>query len=1056
MIISNTALKNRTSVFFLTLLIVIVGLSAYLALPRESFPQIKIPTILVMTPYPGVSPEDVESLVTTPIEKKLKELSDVKVIKSSSSEGFSSISVEFNPEVDMDVALQRTRDKVDLAKPDLPNDVEESQIDEINLDNVPVLIINLYASYDLVKLKDVAEDLQDKLETISGVLEVRLVGGYEQEVKIEVDPQKLRYYNIALEDVITAIQTENRTIPGGTMEIGRLKYLVRIPGEYDEPVNMRDIMLKDTGSKIYLRDVASVSFGIKEVETISRVNGRPSISLSVVKRAGENIVQLADAAKEILAQEKLKFPRGTEVLLINDQSKDIKQMVNELENNIISGLILVVLVLYFFLGTRNGLLVGIAIPLSMFLSFIILSLMGYTLNMMVLFSLILALGMLVDNAIVVIENIYRHREEGYSLSEAARIGTSEVAVPIITSTLTTLTAFSPLIFWEGIIGQFMSLLPITLIITLASSLFVGLIINPVTGARFIRINKRELIGTPLLTWLIDRYDTTIRLALKNRGLVILAAFSSWIGTLLIFATIGFTGVEFFPNLEPNLIWVDVDAKLGTRLEETDRIVREIEAKIPDYPDIKAYVADVGTSHEGMNMGAASGSPAHLGRITLEVIDRKDRTQNSFTTMKQVRASVRDIVGARIEVDKPDDGPPTGAPVQIEVSGDDFQLLGKISRNIRDQIGGTQGLVDLKDDFSQGSPEIRVTIDREKARLFGVSTSAIAQTIRTAINGTEASKYRVGEDEYDIVVRFARDQRAYVEQMRDIPLFHKDKQIPLSNLASILFTGGLGTVKHVDLDKVVTITGNAAEGYNANAILNDVKDQLSDYPLPSGYKLSYTGQDEEQAKSFAFLMQAFMIAFLLIFFILVAQFDSMTLPLVIMVSIILSLIGVFTGLMVTQLPFGIIMTFIGIISLAGIVVNNAIVLIDYINKLRERGLALDEAIIRGGKTRLRPVLLTAITTVLGLVPLTLGINIDFIGAISGDFSNLFEFGAESSQFWRNMGWAVIFGLSFSTGLTLVVVPVLYSVVANLSETFAQMFKLGKYADSASQNEKVTKA
>lgn len=1052
MFISDTSLKNRTSVLFMTFLLVIIGFIAYVNLPRESFPQIKIPVIVVMTPYPGVSPEDVESLVTTPIEKKLKELADVKVIKSSSMEGFSSISVEFNPEVDMDVALQKTRDKVDLAKADLPTDAEDSQINEINLDNVPVMIINLYAPYDQVKLKKLAEDLQDKIETVKGVLEVRLVGGLEREVKVEIDPQKLDYYKISVTDVITAIQTENRTIPGGTMEIGNLKYLVRIPGEYDDPINMKNIMLKDTGSKIYLRDVAKITFGHKDQESISRVDGHTSISLSVVKRSGENIIEVAEAARKILAEAEPNFPRGTKTLILGDMSKNIKRMVNELENNIIAGLILVILILYFFMGFRNGVLVGIAIPLSMFLTFIVLSLRGDSLNMMVLFSLILALGMLVDNAIVVIENIYRHREEGYSLFEAARLGTSEVAVPIITSTLTTLMAFSPLIFWGGIVGQFMSLLPITLIITLTSSLFVGLVINPVTASRFIKLSKKELVGASLLNWLIDKYEVTLKWAISNPIKTVGFAFASFFLILMIYFTIASTGVVFFPQTEPKQILIDVDAKQGTRLEETDRIVRQIEEKVPGYSDVKAYVANVG-SGSSRDFGLGSANPAHLGRITIELKDRELRKQNSFDTMKEIRKSLSDIVGARLIVSGPQNGPPTGSEIQIEISGENFSKLGTYARTIRDRIQDIEGLVDLKDDYSQGSPEIRITVDREKARLFGLSTSIIASAIRTAVNGTEASKYRVGEDEYDITVRFPKGKRAYVEQLRNIPMFHKGKRISLSNVAKISFTGGLGTVRHIDLDKVVTITGAAAEGYNANQILMKVKDNLSSLDTPTGVKIKYTGQDEEQRAAMAFLVRAFAIAFLLIFFVLVSQFDSLALPLIIMTSVFLSMMGVFSGLIITRLPFGIIMTGIGIISLAGVVVNNAIVLIDYINKLRERGMELEEAIIQAGKTRLRPVLLTAATTVFGLVPLTLGINIDFVGFFSGDFHNLFEFGAESSQFWNNMGWAVIFGLSFATGLTLVVVPALYNLTAKAAAFVDAKLKIGDFSDRNESDKKM---
>jgi CzcA family heavy metal efflux pump len=1043
MIISDTALKNRTSVLFLTFLLSVIGLIAYINLPRESFPEVKIPFIMVTTPYPGVSPEDVESLITTPIEKKLKEISDIKEIRSSSLEGMSFISIEFEPDIDLDVALQKVRDKIDLAKPDIPKDAKESQIKELNFDNVPVMIINLYAPYDLVKLKKVAEDLKDELENVTGVLEIRMIGGLEREVQVDLDPARLSYYNISDADVVKAIQGENKTIPGGTIKIGKLKYLVRIPGEYKDPELLKNIMLKDTGSKIYLRDVATVKFGYKEAETISRVNGQSSISLSVVKRAGENIVEIAREAKDILKERAEYFPKGTNYMIMSDMSKDIKRLVNELENNIIAGLILVILVLYFFMGTRNGVLVGIAIPLSMLISFIVISMLGYTLNMIVLFSLILALGMLVDNAIVVVENIYRHRQEGYSLWEAARAGTSEVAVPIITSTITTLVAFSPLIFWEGIVGNFMELLPITLIITLSSSLFVGLVINPVVASRFVKVSEKPLKGQPLLDWMIQQYDKTINWSIDHPYRVLSIAFGSFFAILILYSTLFFTGIEFFPNTEPKQIMIDVDTQIGTRLSETDRIIKQIEKIVPDLPDVKAYVANVG-SLPAQGVSVNPGKPSNLGRITIDLLDREMREYNSFDIVKMIREKTGNIVGARVDVSYPRHGPPTGKPVQIELSGDDYHLLGKLARDIRNTIKDIPGLVDLKDDYSAGNPEVHVIVDREKARLFGLSTAIIASAIRTAVNGTEASKYRVADDEYDIVVRYKEKSRSYVEQLREIPLFHKGKRIALANVAKIIFSGGSGTVRHVDLDKVVTITGSNAEGVNANALLQKVKRRLADYPFTRGVNIKYTGQDKEQKKAMAFLTRAFMIAFLLIFFVLISQFDSMTLPFIIMTSVFLSMMGVLFGLIVTGLPFGVIMTGIGIISLAGVVVNNAIVLIDYINKLRARGLGLREAIIAGGKTRLRPVLLTAVTTVLGLVPLTLGINIDFIGLLTGDFHNLFEFGAESSQFWRNMGWAVIFGLTIATALTLLVVPSLYYLTVRISEYFDKKFHLGKFS------------
>ncbi len=1031
--ITNLSLKFSTSVFVLLVIITIVGFADYIGLPVESFPSIKQPVVIVSVPYPGVSPEDMETLVANPIEKKMKEITKIKYLTSSSIEGMTTITAKFESDMDIDEAVRKVREKVDQSKPDLPDDVKEPIIQEVNFENVPIMMVSIVGKQSLVRLKKIAEDLQDEFEQIPGVLEVRLSGGLEREVKVNLNAHRLEYYNLGTEDVLKAIRNENKNTPGGAINEGNLRYSVRVPGEFKNVEEIKNIVVKKVeGQPVYLRDLAEVYFGFKEATSYSRVNEQPTVTLSIIKRSGENLIFIADKVKVLLDEATKDFPSQTTYIISNDQSKDIRRMVNELENNIISGLILVVLVLYFFMGARNGLLVGIAIPLSMLITFIVLDAIGYTLNMMVLFSLILALGMLVDNAIVIIENIYRHHLEGKSLVEAARIGTGEVGAAVVASTITTLAAFGPLALWPGMIGQFMSYLPITLIITLSASLLVALVFNPVIASRYLKIEKNlsQLAGERFLNFLIPKYENTIRWSLNNSRNVMLMATGAFFGMLVLFIFFNH-GIEFFPDMEPKQAWVKIDMPNGTRLDASNEVVKEIEKRINGTRDMRYFVTDVGHQSNQGDFSGAGGRTFNKSQLTVEFVDRFERSQNSLITLKEIAGKLKDIPGAKISVTKPPSGPPTGSAVMIEIKGKNFKILDKIAQDMEEKIKNVAGLVKLKDNYEIGKPEINIRIDREKAALFGLNTSLVAGVIRTAVNGTKASDFRQGKDEYDITVRFDEKFRANYSDLMNLSIFKKGHYYPLANMAHLELTSGLSGVNHVDRDRVVTVSGEAF-GRSSAEVLAEVKDILDGYKTPQGYSYSFAGQDEEQQKAQSFLSNAFLVAIFLIFFVLVSQFNSLILPVTIMVSVLLSFFGVFFGLLVTFYPFGIIMTGIGIISLAGVVVNNAIVLIDYIQKLRERGMDKIAAIIQAGSTRLRPVLLTAITTILGLVPLTIGLNIDFIGILTLDFHNVFEIGGESSQWWGNMGVAVIFGLFFSTVLTLVVVPVLYSILTGISE------------------------
>jgi multidrug efflux pump subunit AcrB len=1106
--LSTFAINNRISVLVMVALIAIMGAVSYVTIPKESFPNITVPNIFVTTIYPGVSPEDMESLVTRKLEDELGNISEIKEMTSTSSEGYSSVVLEFDTGIDIEEALQKVREKVDLAKAELPDDAEEPLVQEVNLSEFPIMQINLSGDYDLEILKDIAEDLQDKIEAIPTVLGVDLTGGLEREVQVDVDLAKLKYYNLSFGDIIGAISSENVTIPGGDISVGTKSFLLRVPGQYQETQPIADVVLKvNDGQPIYLRDVASVTFGFKDRETYSTLDDSPVITLGVKKRTGENILETYDQVSAILENALPTLPPTTTYKITNDQSKDVNNMVSSLENNIISGLILVIGVLLFFLGVRNASFVGISIPLSMFLSFIILSALGITMNMIVLFSLILALGMLVDNAIVVVENIYRYLEEGYDNFEAAKKGTGEVAGPIIAGTATTLAAFAPMIFWPGTVGEFMGYLPKTLIITLMSSLFVGLIINPVICALFMTIDNDEqkaeltkrgkqilygvlafvlliLLAANFVTWtmlivlgvllwllnsyvlepvgkwwqgeglnvLIKWYENSLIWALNNRGKTVgIAVFV----LIMSFVTLGVfnPGTEFFPeNIPPRDVYVQIETPVGSDVEFTRSVVEKVAERVKDIPqasDINTILAVSGAAISSDPSGGG-GNSTHKGTVAINFVDFELRQGDIFEAMEYMRNDLNGIIaGAKITVEKPQDGPPTGPPINLEISGPDMDELTRISNSVLSILEADSifaKMDGLETDLPDSRPEIRVEVDREKAGLYELNTNMIGMTVRQAINGVEASKFRDGKEEYEIVVRLAEEYRDDLSTLSDLTVFHEGVQIPLSEVANWEISDGFGGIRHKESERVITVSADVRSGYQSNAVLAEAQGVLTQYleALPPGYTYEWTGQQQEQDESFEFLGRAFLIAIFLIAFILVSQFNSIVKPVIILSSVVMSTAGVLYGLVTFQMAFGL-MAFLGLISLAGVVVNNAIVLIDYVDILRSRdGMDLRSALVQAGKVRFRPVILTAVTTTLGLVPLAIGFNFDFITLVNNPllfFTHLGEYiywGGEQAAWWGPMAIAVIVGLSFATFLTLILVPVLYSVIERAKMSLNRIF------------------
>lgn len=1112
--ISSLSVDNRTSVVILTLIITFLGIFAYRTMPKESFPEIVIPTIYVGTAYPGNSPVDMENLITRPIEKELKSINNLKDVSSTSIQDFSSIVVEFNPNVEISKALQDVKDAVDKAKSELPTDLDrDPDVLEINTSDFPIMNVNISGNYTEQELKIYGEFLEDEIEKLSEISKAELRGTIEREIRIDGDLYKMEAMGVTFSDISEAVSNENVTISGGNILSGDFRRTMRITGEFDNPMDLEDIIVKTENQKIvYLRDVAVVRDTYEERESYARSNKLPVVTINVVKRSGENLLDASDKIKDLIETVKTnRFPEDLEVTITNDQSKATRSQVDNLENSIISGVILVILVLMFFLGFRNALFVGIAIPLSMFISFLILNALGVTLNLMVLFSLILALGMLVDNGIVVVENVYRLMQEGKSAVRAAKEGVGEVAWPIITSTATTLAAFLPLAFWDDLIGEFMKYLPITLIIVLSSSLFVALVINPVLTALYMKVqdvDKKKPVQKPMIVATIFTFLAIVcyflgwmgsgNLLLLGALLTIFNVFAlrgaiRWFqnvflvkleniyvrvlnkalngsmpyfyfgGTivLLVFSLallyLRAPKILFFPDNQPALVNVFIEKPIGTDIEATNDFVDNLEddlfAVLDPYDEIiESVITQIGEGTGDPMEGPSQASTPHKAKITIGFLEYQFRNGiNTNDIMEEIRDLAEGYPGVLVTVDKQRNGPPVGKPINIEVTGENFDNLISNVNNLREYINesGIQGIEELKTDLELGNPEVIIDIDREKARRFGLSTSSIANELRTALFGLEISKFKEGEDDYPIQLRLADEFRYDIGALMNKKISFRDKfgnlkEIPIASVAEIEYSSTYGSVKRKDLDRVITISSNVNEGFNATEINNQIKTLLQDYELPEDITVKFTGEQEEQAKSAEFLFRALIISVSLIFLIIVAQFNSVTTPFIIMASVVFSTIGVFLGLVFFNMDFVIIMTGIGIISLAGVVVNNAIVLIDYTNLVRERrreelDIAEDEflskeelldSIIQGGKIRLRPVLLTAITTVLGLIPLALGMNIDFQGLFTS-FDPQFYVGGDNADFWGPMAWTVIFGLTFATFLTLVIVPVMYLLADKLN-------------------------
>ncbi|GGW28923.1 efflux RND transporter permease subunit [Arenibacter certesii] len=1127
--LSSWAIDNPSVVYVMIGIFLWIGMSAYFAMPREDFPEIIETKIYISTPYPGNTAEDIERLITDPLEDRLKSVSNVVEIVSTSQEDYAIITVEFDEEITVEAAKQKVKDEVDSEKasedwPTFNGAKVEPNVFDLNFsEEVPIMNINFTGDYPVEKLKEFAEYLQDEIEDLPEIKKADIRGAQEKEVEIAVDIYKMMAAKVSFDDVIQAISSGNMTMSAGNLQASGQRRTIRIIGEVDDPKELKDFVVKSENGAVYLRNIAEIRFEEKEKTTYAREFGESVVMLDVKKRAGRNAISAADQIREIVKTTQANyFPADLHISIANDSSTRTLNQVDDLVNNIIFGIILVVTVLMFFLGFRNALFVGFAIPMSMFMSFMVLSLLGYTLNTMILFGMIMGLGMLVDNGIVVVENVYRLMDEGMPRIEAAKKGIGEIAFPIIISTATTVAAFVPLGLWPGIFGQFMIFFPITLSVVLGSSLVVAIFMNSMLVSQFMDTDEKELTLKQLIriSIILGGIGILILLfggAMRGFGSVmivtaimfwaykyllkkwairfqrnVMTRFENWYEKRLIHALrgknvywyfgitalllvsvfilfgksveSGRTNIEFFPDNRPNEIYVYIEYPEGTSIEKTNELTLDVEKRV------YAILNDGEYMHNGENfmitsavsqVGEGAGNPMTDGGSTAEMPHRGKLTVN-FSEFKfrrgidtediraKVQAGLSGIYpGVAISVEKDANGPPAGYAINIELEGKDYDELINTAENIRNFINSKSiaGIEEIKIDVNKSKPSMQVIVDRKKAGELGVSVGQVGNQLRRSLFGEKAGIYKEGGDDYDINVRFNQELRYNRSALFNQNIIFRDpsngqiKEIPISAVATEKNTSSFSAIKHRDGKRVVTIYSGLQPGFtDAAAVVAEIQKEMEEFKdLPNGIKIDYTGQIEEQNKQMLFLVGAFFTGLGLIMLILIFQFGGISKPIIIMIAIFLSFIGVFGGIMITGWSFVIMMTMMGIISLAGIVVNNGVVLLDYTQLLIDRKkvkLDMDdadlltkpqvtEAIVQGGKARLRPVLLTAITTVLGLIPLAIGLNIDFFSLFS-DFNPHIYVGGDNVVFWGPLAWTVIFGLIVATFLTLIIVPVLFYI------------------------------
>jgi multidrug efflux pump len=1117
---------NQKTVYLFTTVLFIVGIVIYNILPKEQFPDIKVPQIYVQTIYAGTTPTDIENTITKPIEKQLKTISGVKRVKSNSLQDFSIILVEFNPDVKVEDALRKVKDKVDIVQ--LPKDLTKKPVvQDVNFSEFPIMNINLAGNYPLAKLKNYAEDLQDDIEGLPEITRVDIVGALTREIQINLDLYKSQSAGLSFYDIQSAIQGENVNISGGELNVDGVRRTLRVKGEFKSMEQIANIRLRSsTGASVRLGDVAEVIDSSEEQQDFARLDNKKVVTLNVIKRGGTNLIAAAEKIQKIIEDAKeSRLPQGLDIKITADSSERTKSEIDDLVNTVILGFIFVVLVLMFFMGVRDAIFVGLSVPLSALLAFIPLYFLGFTLNTIVLFAFLLGLGIVVDDAIVVIENSHRifNRYRNISIIEAVKLAASEVFVPVLSGTVTTVMPFVPLLFWPGIVGEFMKFLPITLICTLIASLIVAYVMNPVFAMTFMkRHDEHGKVDTSvaslkkpmIILGICALLGYLVNVGLGNFFLLIailyafnhfiltpkiivpfqektLPAFKnnyekliSWVITgyrpvwmvlsmfVLFFGTIFLLGVVkprviFFPSGEPDFIYIYNALPVGTDARVTDSVTKVIEKKVFDL--IKREKAEVAINSVIANVGKNAGDPFNPDRaptpqkskVTIAFvkgIERQGVSSEKFLAVLQKEMKTLKLPGAEISVARENNGPPTGAPISIEISGDEFQTLTKLEKDVRAAIdkSGIQGIEKLKSDLITNKPEIIIDVDKVKAQQEGISSAQIAMAVRTALFGAEIAKYRDDKDEYPIQLRIKSQDRNQIEKLLGLKIVYRDmvmggmlREVPLNSVASVSYSTTFNQINRKNQERTITLGSDVSQGYNANEIVPQIEAVVAELDVPSGYTIKMGGEQEEQEETGTFLFGALIAAILLIFMVLAMQFNSLMKPVIIFVTILLSFIGVFLGFMIFKKDFSVIMSGVGIIALAGIVVKNGILLIEFTDELIGRGYPLKKAIIEGGSTRLTPVILTAAAAVLGLIPLAIGLSIDFVRMFT-ELNPHIHTGSDSAAFWNILAWTIIYGLTFSTILTLVIVPCMYYINERVRDKW---FRKGKKVLPAQEYEVV---
>lgn len=1094
---STWAINNTKAVYILTLIICVAGIISYNNIPKESFPDIVVPKFFVSTVYAGNSPSNIENTITKPLEKKLKSIPGVKKLTSNSMQDVSLITVEFNTDVTIDKARQSVKDKVDEARSDLPASLTRLPfVKELAFSEMPIMYVNIAGEMDLNKLKEYADELKDRIEGLKQITEVKMVGAPSREIQINLDMYKMQSLQLGMQDLERTIGSENITISGGQIPMEGTKRNVSVKNEFHSIEEIKNLIISSqSGARYYLKDFATVLDTVQETESYARLGGKNVITLNVIKRAGENLIEASDNIHEIIEElKKTDFPENIDIKITADQSEKTRVTLHDLINTIIIGFILVTTILMFFMGVTNALFVALSVPISMFVAFLVMPGLDFSLNMIVLFAFLLALGIVVDDAIVVIENTHRLFENGKrDIKTAARMAAGEVFLPVLSGTFTTLAPFIPLAFWPGIIGKFMFYLPVTLIITLLASLFVAYIINPVFAVDFMKPHDEEFKQYGKLTrkaWLrivlyaviasalhlngqhafgnvivffalfmvfhrlilykvIEKFQTKIWPKMQN-GYVIFLTWGLKKPYKLVMFTLGMfvlsiilmavrqPSVVFFPQGDPNNIFVYVKLPEGTDPAKTNSVMKLVEQKVNNIiGENNSIVSSIITN---ITIGVTDpqdedqNSYPNRGKIAINFVEFSDR--NGISTMPYLEKMQNikwNIPGAEISCNKEQNGPPVSKPVNIEISGDKFEELILNAKLLKKHLldADVAGVADLKSDFVDNKPEIVFDIDRERANREGISSAQLAMEIRKAIFGIDnPSKFRDANDEYPIQIRYAYDQRTNIEQIKNLTIIFRDmnmggmlRSVPLAAFCNIRYENTYGGIKRKQNKRVVTLSSDVLEGFNPNEVVSKLQKVAKSYKASGNVEVKFTGQQEEQAETSDFLGKAMLISIGIILMTLVIQFNSIGKPVLILSEIVLSVIGVLLGTAIFKMDMSIVMTGIGIVALAGIVVRNGILLVEFAEEMRTRGMGLYDAVIEAGRTRMTPVFLTAASTILGLIPLAVGLNLDFESLFARLEPNIY-FGGDNVVFWGPLSWTMIFGLAFATFLTLILVPAMY--------------------------------